>query len=178
MVQLRPTLCDPVDCSLSGSSIHGILQARILEWAAISSSRDWNFVSCFSCIGNMNIDSILHHWATWEACALCYAFPTNLELLFHRAPLLMHVSSAWQKNSRQQELWFLVTNGAPRTNHIIGSIISRHSVNIFWVNQSMKRGLFYVRTETKRQEVRVTQQRSCIARLDHAGCSPVPSWRK
>ena len=34
------TLCDPVDCSLPGSSVHGILQARILEWVAISFSRD------------------------------------------------------------------------------------------------------------------------------------------
>ena len=34
------TLCDPVDCSLPGSSVHGISQARILEWVAISSSRD------------------------------------------------------------------------------------------------------------------------------------------
>ena len=33
------TLCDPVDCSLPGSSIDGILQARILEWVAISFSR-------------------------------------------------------------------------------------------------------------------------------------------
>ena len=34
-----PALCDPVDCSRSGSSVHGILQARILEWGAIPSSR-------------------------------------------------------------------------------------------------------------------------------------------
>ena len=33
------TLCDPVDCSPPGSSVHGILQARILEWVAISFSR-------------------------------------------------------------------------------------------------------------------------------------------
>ena len=33
------TLCDPVDCSLPGYSVHGILQARILEWVAISFSR-------------------------------------------------------------------------------------------------------------------------------------------
>jgi len=32
-------LCDPMDCSLPGSSVHGILQARTLEWVAISSSR-------------------------------------------------------------------------------------------------------------------------------------------
>ena len=38
--QLCPALSDPMDCSPPGSSAHGISQARILEWAAISSSRD------------------------------------------------------------------------------------------------------------------------------------------
>ena len=37
--QLCPNLCDPVDCSLPGSSVHGIFQARVLEWVAISFSR-------------------------------------------------------------------------------------------------------------------------------------------
>ena len=32
------TLCDPMDCSLPGSSIHGIFQARVLKWVAIRSS--------------------------------------------------------------------------------------------------------------------------------------------
>ena len=36
VAQSCPTLCNPVDCSPPGSSIHGILQARILEWVAIS----------------------------------------------------------------------------------------------------------------------------------------------
>ena len=46
------TLCDPMDHSLPGSSVHGILQARILEWVVISFSRvsfqpkDWTHVSC------------------------------------------------------------------------------------------------------------------------------------
>ena len=35
VAQSCPTLCDPMDCSLPGSSIHGILQARVLEWVAI-----------------------------------------------------------------------------------------------------------------------------------------------
>jgi len=35
VAQSYPTLCKPVDCSLPGSSVHGILQARILEWVAI-----------------------------------------------------------------------------------------------------------------------------------------------
>ena len=34
-----PTLCDPMDCSLSSSSVHGIFQARVLEWIAISFSK-------------------------------------------------------------------------------------------------------------------------------------------
>ena len=34
------TLCNPMDCCLLGSSVHGIFQARILEWVAISFSRD------------------------------------------------------------------------------------------------------------------------------------------
>ena len=47
------TLCDPMDCSLPGSSIQGIFQARTLEWVAMSFSRgssrprDWNRVFCF-----------------------------------------------------------------------------------------------------------------------------------
>ena len=51
VAQSCPTLCDPMDCSLPSSSIHGILQARILEWVAISFSRgssrprDWTQVS-------------------------------------------------------------------------------------------------------------------------------------
>ena len=50
--QSCPTLCDPKDCSPPGSSVHGILQAGILEWVAISFSRgsshlrDWTQVSC------------------------------------------------------------------------------------------------------------------------------------
>ena len=38
VVQLCPTLCDPMDYSLPGSSVHGIFQARVLEWIAISFS--------------------------------------------------------------------------------------------------------------------------------------------
>ena len=51
------TLSDPIDCNLLGSSVHGILQARILEWVAIffsrrsSRSRDQTSVSWVSCLG-------------------------------------------------------------------------------------------------------------------------------
>ena len=63
--QLCLTLCHPTDYSPSGSSVHGIFQARILEWVAVSSRgsswpRDQNRVSW---IGRW----LLYHWATWEA---------------------------------------------------------------------------------------------------------------
>ena len=38
VIQLHPTLRDPMDCSLPGSSVHGIFQARVLEWGAIAFS--------------------------------------------------------------------------------------------------------------------------------------------
>ena len=53
-VQSCPNLCDPMDYSLPGSSVHGIFQVRILQWVAISSSRgssqsrDQNCVSCIA----------------------------------------------------------------------------------------------------------------------------------
>ena len=49
--KMCPTLCDPMDCSPPGSSVHGSLQARILEWVAMRSSRGifptqgWNLMS-------------------------------------------------------------------------------------------------------------------------------------
>ena len=57
MIQSCPIFCNPMDCSPPGSSDHGILQARILEWVAISFSRgssqprDRTHVSYVSCIG-------------------------------------------------------------------------------------------------------------------------------
>ena len=63
--QLCPALCNP----LRGSSVHGIFQARILEWVAISFSRgssqprDQTWVCYISCIGRW----VLYHYATWES---------------------------------------------------------------------------------------------------------------
>ena len=44
VAQSCPTLSDPMDCSLPGSSIHGILQARALEWGAIAFSTLWIYI--------------------------------------------------------------------------------------------------------------------------------------
>ena len=70
MLTCAPTLCDPVDWSLSGSSVHGILQARILEWVAMCSSRisspprDQTHISYISYIGRQ----VLYHLATNSCC--------------------------------------------------------------------------------------------------------------
>ena len=48
VTQPCPTLCNPVDCSLPGSSVQGILQTRILEWIAVPQPRDQTQVSCIS----------------------------------------------------------------------------------------------------------------------------------
>ena len=82
------TLCNPVDCSLSGSSVHGIFQARILGWVAIlffrgsSPPRDWSQVSCI-------VGRCFTIWATREASSLSllfsqsYGFSYNLPLTRH-----------------------------------------------------------------------------------------------
>ena len=51
------TLCDPVGCSLPGSSVHGIFQVRLLEWVAMPSSKGSSLVFCASSIGRW----ILYH---------------------------------------------------------------------------------------------------------------------
>ena len=62
--------CDPMDCSPPGSSIHGILQAKILEWVAISYSRessrwrDWTWIS-------HREGRLFSVWATREALHFC-----------------------------------------------------------------------------------------------------------
>ena len=66
VTQSCPTLCSPTKCSPPGSSVHGIFQARILEWGAISCFRGLSWSSgqtWVSCIGRW----ILYHCTTWEA---------------------------------------------------------------------------------------------------------------
>ena len=50
VAQLCPTLSDPMDCSLPGSSIHGIFQARVLEWGAIAFSNYLYYINIYAYI--------------------------------------------------------------------------------------------------------------------------------
>ena len=60
VAQLCLTLCDPMDYSLAGSPVHGILQAKILEWVAISFSRGSSRLRDQTCIPSID-RRILHH---------------------------------------------------------------------------------------------------------------------
>ena len=85
-------LCDPMDCSPPGSSVHGILQARILEWVAMPSSRgssrprDWTWVSSVSSTGRRILyhshhlgASVIPEWSTeWSALLLPGILVTSL----------------------------------------------------------------------------------------------------
>ena len=65
IAQLCTTLCDPIDYSPPGAPVHGILQARMLQWIAIPFStgsswpRDWTWVSYIA-------GRFFTIWATWE----------------------------------------------------------------------------------------------------------------
>ena len=82
--QLCPTLCDPTDCSLPGSSVHGIFHARTLEWVNIFSSREMDiyihnihqslismFMKNYEVLSSMNSGTIL---LTSEFCQQWYAW--------------------------------------------------------------------------------------------------------
>ena len=71
-LQLCLTLCHPMDCSLPESSVHGIFQARIMKWVAMTSSRrsskprDQTCVFYVSCIDRQ----VLFHWQHWSGVPL------------------------------------------------------------------------------------------------------------
>ena len=72
--QWHLTLCDPMDCSLPGSSVHGVFQVRLPEQFTISYSkasyplRDRTHVSCVSYVSRQT----LYHCATWEALSILH----------------------------------------------------------------------------------------------------------
>ena len=76
------TLCDPMDCSPPGSSAHGILQARILEWVVTTFSRgsswprDLTGISYISCMGRW----VLYHYHHLESPHPCMTVGKNISL--------------------------------------------------------------------------------------------------
>ena len=67
--QSCPTLCDPIDCSVPGSSVHGIFQATVLEWIAISFSRGSSQPRAWTQVSRI-VDRRFTVWATKEVLSL------------------------------------------------------------------------------------------------------------
>ena len=89
VTQSCSTLSDPMDCSLPGSSKHGIFQARVLEWGAIAFSvrqprQGYKQVPC-------SILPWIPHWKTWrkyhQQCFLSFFPQVCRDLFFHLAVL-------------------------------------------------------------------------------------------
>ena len=73
------TICDPMDCSLPGSSIPGISQARVLEWVAISFSR-WSSQSRDQTQVSRTAGRRFTVWTTREAPLFIWSYPYNLNM--------------------------------------------------------------------------------------------------
>ena len=101
------TLCDPIDCSPPGSSVHGILQARILEWAAMPSSRgssrprDQTCVSYVSCI----VRQVLYHWCHQGSQHYTKKMPVPWPTSYKTRSA--HVAFRLCSRSREIVSWFL-----------------------------------------------------------------------
>ena len=75
--QSCPTLCDPMDGSPPGSSVHGILQVRILACVTMPSSRGSSWSrdgTCVSCIGRQNV----YHCTTWDYASIFQTFSSGV----------------------------------------------------------------------------------------------------
>ena len=71
VAQLCPTLSDPMDCSLPGSSVHGIFQARVLEWGAIAFSEllvyPFSFQTCHLTSNHYILNASGYIFHTWKS---------------------------------------------------------------------------------------------------------------
>ena len=83
VTQSCPTLCNPMDCSLPGSSVHGIFQLSLLEWVAIS----------FSVYSRRVIIFGLHNYVSWDIPQLAVSRPENQE------------SQWWNSSSTRDREW-------------------------------------------------------------------------
>ena len=113
VAQSRPTLCSPMDCSSPGSSVHGILQARTLEWVAIP-----------LCRGS---SQLFTDWATREITIV----PVHLliGLFFHYIGVITFIHITMSKRHNHMSLWEFSLSGlltylpSPIYDHVISITI-------------------------------------------------------
>ena len=113
-LQLCSTLCDPMDCSPPGSSVHGILQARILEWVAMPSSRgssrprDRTCISCGSCTagGFFTAEPMGKPWCTYLHVAnLCEPVKLLSRVWLFAIPWTVAYQAPPSMEFSRQEYW-------------------------------------------------------------------------
>ena len=99
--QSCPTLCDPMDCGPSGSFVHGIFQARILEWIVISFSkesfwsRNWTYISCISCVSRWVLYQLSHQGSPIKGmCTLLIFLTKDSTLMMVGVKTLIQMASS------------------------------------------------------------------------------------
>ena len=100
VAQSCPTLCYPMDCSLPGSSVHGIFQARILEWVAISFSRGSSRPRDRTRVSHI-VGRCFTIWATREAFQeWCWLKEREREVRVKSVGKLCGAQSSWRARER------------------------------------------------------------------------------
>ena len=92
--QLCPTLYDPMDCSLPGSSVHGIFQARVLEWVSISFSRGSSQSRDQTCVSSIAGRRFIN-WATRKPSQVLICQFQDWVMKSVTSILLTHTLSFW-----------------------------------------------------------------------------------
>ena len=116
VAQSCSTLCNSMDCSWPGSSVHGVSQARILEWVSISYTRgssqlrDW---TCISCTGRW----ILYHWTMREIPS--ENCPSQIELPPLEAMEVTPMANDWLPGAQKAGplLWGAAISGVQFITH-------------------------------------------------------------
>ena len=138
----HPTHCNPMGCSPPGSSVHGILQARILQQLAMpfsrgsSQSRDWTWVSHIAGIPFMV-------WVPRETLGICYLPLTRIESYATSASDLQHLLKGVQGGEQKWDtvLWKIwqdrsserYSQGLILWTQFLHLLISRKALNSFMV---------------------------------------------
>ena len=143
------TLSDPRDCSLPGSSVHGICQARVLEWGAIVFS-SWVYIVKCHCEyfwkKHSNfifaIVSLSLEWSLWVLCTWLKKILILLSFLFLNLSLLTFLWSGWKKSYHspygirgnwEKESWRVLSSGqvgSPGPYHF--PPLTSHQVTTRW----------------------------------------------
>ena len=111
--QSCPILWDPMDCSPPGSSVHEILQVRILKWAAIPFSRDLPFkkgigifFSFFTLLFHTVMSVLVSRALFPFVLDLCPAFLQQIWSIYHKQGYIRH----WKQNEKQKSCYMELTS--------------------------------------------------------------------